>query len=165
VIRAVVVAVVAVLCIWALVAWAYRPLACNEWVNEMQARTDLARETGDSYRATVMARDNLTELRRREGPCRTTTLLYVLEADNEDLLGRREASIDALRRALTIDQRPELYFQIGTLLVELGRMDEAVENYVMGTRIRRSSTLNIPSPEAERRVRLRLEELERARRK
>ena len=94
-----------------------------------------------------------------------TTLLYVLEADNEDLLGRREASIDALRRALTIDQRPELYFQIGTLLVELGRMDEAVENYVMGTRIRRSSTLNIPSPEAERRVRLRLEELERARRK
>ena len=154
---------IAALCIWALVIWVYHPISCNQKVNEMRARTTIARETADTYRMTVLARDNLTALRRLEGPCRMTITLYLLEADNEDLLGRKETAIERLRHALTIDQRPEIYFAIGTLFVELGRMDEAVENYVHASRIKPLDGLFIPSPEAERRVRERLEQM-RARR-
>jgi len=162
--RSLVLAVVAALCFWAFVAWVWRPLSCNQSISDMAGRTRGARETGDVYRMTLLARENLAALRRLEPRCGMTVNLYLLEADNEDLLGRKEAAIERLRYALTVDQRPELYFNIGTLMVELGRIDEAVDNYVMATRIMQSPELGIASPEAERRVKMRLEQL-RARRK
>ena len=159
--RIVALALVAAICVWALYAFVYRPLACNWQLNELRARTELARDTSDSYRATLAARANLADLRRIEPKCCTSVHVYVLEAENEDILDRKEDALAALRRALTVDQRPELYFNIGTLLVELGRMDEAVEAYVTSARIRPADA--IPSPEAADRVQRRLRELAAAR--
>jgi tetratricopeptide (TPR) repeat protein len=155
----------AMLCIWALVTFAYRPMKCNRALADLQGRTNLASETGDTYRATLLARQNLTELLRLEKCCRTIVNLYVLEANNSDVLGRKEDAVVALRRALTVDQRPEIYFNIGTLLVELGRMDEAVDNYVTAARTTATREISIPSPEAAERVRARVSQLAGSRRK
>lgn len=150
---------IAVACTWGLISFVSRPLSCNRSMARLQASTNLASETGDTYRATILARTNLAEMRRLEGPCRTTVNLYVLEANNFDVLGRKEDAIAALRRGLKVDQRPEIYFNIGTLLVELGRIDEAVENYVIAVRIAKSMVTAIPSPEARERVDRRLAQL------
>jgi len=150
-------AVIGAVCVWALIAFAYRPLFCNYTLNVLHAQTDMARDTGDSYEATLLARDNLARLRRLEERCGTAVQLYVFEAENQDILGRKEDAVAAFRRALTVDQRPELYFSIGTLLVELGRMDEAVDAYVTAARIRPAD--EIPSPVARKLVKKRLREL------
>ena len=155
-IRALVVLVVAAFCVWATIAFVKPPLTCNQSLNELRARTERAQETSDSYRLAILARQNLADLRRLEGPCRTNIQLYMYEAENEDALGRTEAAIEALRRGLQIDQRPELYHNLGTLLVELGRMDEAVENFVTAARLLPEDIENIASPEAQRRVRERI---------
>ncbi|PYQ27446.1 MAG: hypothetical protein DMF56_20030 [Acidobacteria bacterium] len=160
-IRILIVLVVAALCVWAMFAFVKPPLTCNQSLNDLRARTEQTDQTGDSYKLIVLARQNLEQLRRLEGPCRTNVQLYMFEAENEDALGRKEAAIDALRRGLTIDQRPELYHNVGTLLVELGRMDEAVENYVTAARLLPEDVENIPSPEAQRRVRERMRGLRR----
>ena len=155
--RLLILAPIGAACVWAMVVFVYRPLACNRTLNELRARTSAARETGNSYRAALLARQNLTDLRRLEDSCHTAVIVYVLEAENFDILEQKEEALAAFRRALTVDQRPELYFNIGTILVELGRMDEAVDNYVTAARLNRGTS--IPSPEAEQRVRERLRQM------
>jgi len=155
-IRALIVLAVAAFCVWATIALVKPPLTCNQSLNELRARTDQLQETSDNYRVALLARQNLVDLRRLEGPCRTNVQLYMFEAENEDALGRTDAAIDAVRRGLEVDQRPELYHNLGTLLVGQGRMDEAVENYVTAARLLPEDVENIASPEAQRRVRERI---------
>lgn len=160
-IRAVIVLVVAAFCVWAMFAFVKPPLTCNQSLNELRVQTNQTSETSDSYKLALLARQNLEQLRRLEGPCRANVRLYMYEAENEDALGRKEAALAALQRGLQIDQRPELYHNIGTLLVELGRMDEAVENYVTAARLLPEDMENIDSPEAQRRVRERIQGMRR----
>lgn len=155
-IRALILLAVAAFCVWAMIAFVKPPLTCNQSLNELRVQTDQTNETSDNYKLALLARQNLEQLRRLEGPCRANVQLYVYEAENEDALGRKDAAIDALHRGLAVDQRPELYHNLGTLLVELGRMDEAVENYVTAARLLPEDIENIDSPEAQRRVRERI---------
>lgn len=159
--RALVLLPAGALCAWAFYAWVVRPLSCNWTVNQLRARTEQTRQIAETYRQTVAARTNLNDLLRIESKCCTSVLVPVLEAENDDILGQKEDALAALRRALTVDQRPELYFNIGTLLVELGRMDEAVEAYLTSARIRPDD--HIPSPEADARVKQKLREIAAAR--
>jgi len=159
VIRAAALIAVAALCVWSVIAFVQRPLTCNRSLSELRVRTRQTIATGSTYRQALLARKNLTDLRKLEGPCRARVELYVFEAENEDVLGNADAAIDALRRGLNVDQRPELYFNIGTLLVEQGRMDEAVENYTTAIRLTPDDLPNIPSPEAQRRVQERVRQL------
>ncbi|HJQ38103.1 MAG TPA: hypothetical protein VKB93_13280 [Thermoanaerobaculia bacterium] len=125
---------VAALCVWGLIAWVVPPVECNQALNNMRGRTRVATETVNSYRQALLIRANLADLRRLEGPCRTNAYVYTLQAENEYALGRKEESIALLRRALAVDQRPEIYAAIGNTLFELGRVDEAVESYVIAAR-------------------------------
>ncbi len=124
----------AALCVWGFLAWVIPPLECNQALNDMRGRTRTASETVNSYRQALLVRANLADLRRLEGPCRTNAYVYTLQAENEYVLGRKEESIALLRRALTVDQRPEIYAAIGDTLFELGRVEEAVESYVIAAR-------------------------------
>lgn len=125
---------VAALCVWGFVAWVIPPVECNQALNTMRGRTRAAGETVNDYRRVLLARANLADLRRLEGPCRTFAYVYTLQAENEYAMGRKEESIALLRRALEVDQRPEIYAAIGGTLFELGRMEEAVESYVIAAR-------------------------------
>jgi tetratricopeptide (TPR) repeat protein len=155
-VRIAVVLVAAVLCAGALFAFVVQPFRCNRAVAQLAARTSLALGTASDYNAVLQARENLAALRRLEGPCRTDVQLYALEGNNEEILGRKDDAVQSYRRALSVDQRPELHFALGTLLVELGRMDEAVDHYVTSIRFSPERQGRIASPEAARRVAERL---------
>ena len=157
--RILVLAVVAAACAWALYALAYRPLSCNWKLDALRSRTNGASQTVRDYQIAVLARQNLTDLRRCEDACGTNVLLYMLEAENENLLGNKEAAIALLRKGLTVDQRPELHMNIGALLLELGRMDEAVDEYVIAVRFTPQNLEMISDPEVARRVQERLQQI------
>lgn len=148
---------IAALCAWGFAAWVVSPLQCNQALNTMRGRTRSAGTMVNSYRLALLVRGNLTDLRRLEGPCRTNAYLYTLEAENEYLIGRKEASIDALRRALAVDQRPEIYAAIGATLFELGRVDEAVESYVIAARFNALILEQIEAEQIRREVQKRLQ--------
>ena len=143
---------IAALCAWGVVVWSYEPLLCNQELNSMRARTSATGETVNDYRLALAVRDNLTRLRRLEGPCRTNPRVYMLEAQNQYLLGQKEASIEAIRRALAVDQRPEFYAAIGETLFELGRVDEAVDNYVIAARFNALVLDQIEAEQVKRKV-------------
>ena len=157
--RAILLALAGVLCAYALYAFVYRPHSCDRAISDMIERTRLASDTGRVLQSTVMARQNLADLRRIEDRCHSRVHIYMLEAENEHALGRKEEAIATLRRALLIDRRPEIYFAIGTVLVELGRMDEAVDHFVTATRFSSVRLEHIASPEARRRVEERLAQI------
>jgi tetratricopeptide (TPR) repeat protein len=161
--RVAILAAIGAFCAWVFVAFVQRPLACNQELNVVRGRTRAARDTGNSVEVAALAQASLTELRRMEGRCRTNIWLYTLEAENEDLLEQKEQAIAALRRGLAVDQRPELYMDIGDLLVDMGRTDEAVESYLTPVRLSSDRLANIPSPLAAERVQKRLEQLAAAR--
>ena len=152
-------------CVWALYAFAYLPLSCNLSLNALRARTRAARETGSDYQIALAVRRNLADLQRIEQHCPTRAEVYALKADNEDMIGRKEAALLALRRALTVDQRPELYVYLGTQLVEMGRIDEAVEPYAVAVRFDEENILKIPSTEVAARAVQRARQIEAQQRK
>lgn len=157
--RAAILVVAGATCLYALYAFVYTPHRCDRLLADLLARTRLAATSGSSFDATVIARRNLAQLQSAERPCRCRVLLYVLEAENEDVLGRKEAAIESLQQALRIEPRPEVFMAIGTLLVELGRMDEAVDHLVQAIRFSRERVQHIASPEARRRVEERLQQI------
>jgi len=148
-------ACVAVACAYAWVAFVYRPGACSRTLRQVRVSTRTARQL-DSYRAVLLARENLARLRRIEGPCRATVNLYTIEAENEDILEQKEEVLKSLRRALTVDQRPELYVMIGNVLIELGRLDEAVEPFVTAAKLNPVVLDEITAEEVKKRVEERL---------
>ena len=157
--RIVALAVLAAACAWALYAFAYRPLSCNWKLDALRNRTNGASQTVRDYQIAVLARQNLTDLRRCEDACGTNVLLYMLEAENEALLGDKEAAIATLRKGLTVDQRPEIHMNIGTLLLEMGRLDAAVNEYAVAVRFTPKNLETIYDPEILRRIQERLQQI------
>lgn len=153
--RASIIVLAGAACAYALYAFVYTPYSCDRSITSLIGRTRLA-EDASAFDLPAMARANLVDLKRIEGPCRARTHLYMLEAENQNLLGRKEEAIATLRQALLVDQRPEIHFAIGSLLVELGRMDEAVDHFVTAGRFSPARVEHITSPEAKRRVEERL---------
>ncbi len=156
--RAAILILAAAVCAWALYAFVYTPYSCDRSITTLIGRTQLAEDAG-VFDLPARARANLADLQRMEKPCRARTHLYMLEAQNENLLGRKEEAIATLRQALLVDRRPEIYIAIGTLLVELGRMDEAVDHFVTAGRFSPARVKYIASPEARRRVEERLQQI------
>jgi len=158
--RILVLAAIAALCLWALHAFAYLPLSCNWSLDALRGRTRAAQEAASDYRIALAVRRNLADLRRIEQHCRTHVELYALEAENEALIGHKEGALQALRHALTIDQRPELFVYVGTFLAEMGRMDEAVEKYAIAIRFAHDNIEKIEIDELAQRAERRAQQLE-----
>ncbi|HSP16197.1 MAG TPA: hypothetical protein VLV78_15730 [Thermoanaerobaculia bacterium] len=55
----------------------------------------------------------------------------LLLAANATLLGRRDEAVQHLDEALRLDNRPEVYFNRGSALLALGRIDEAVRDFAI----------------------------------
>lgn len=144
----------ALLCGWAFLEWAYEPLACNIALTDLTRRTNLIEQSRGHYERIARARRNLEELRAL--PCETDVQLHVLIAANEESLGQYDDAAAAYRAALLVDRRPEVYALMGDALVQLGRTDEAVENYVIAARFTPYILERVPSTEVERRVKERL---------
>ena len=128
-IRAVVLAGAAV-ATYALVVLPYR---ANLDLEQIRRRT-LSAEAVDASTAAPVARTNLNDLARIEVAERLNPSWYLLYGSNCEILGRLADANAVYSRALLIDQRPEIYFKRGLVMLQLGRMDAAVSDLATAAR-------------------------------
>lgn len=105
------------------------PWRFNRAIRHVHLTTSQLDRMGPVSRARL-ARENMERLDRVAAGGRTDPNLYLLRAMNAEKLGRPEDAIAYLTDALKIDQRPEIYFNRGTLEMELGRNDAATRDLV-----------------------------------
>lgn len=152
--RVLAVVLAAVACGWAIVEFAVRPIHCNRVITDMTRRTNALEGIGDDYQRIARARTNLQTLRGLQ--CETDVRVPMLIGANEEALGQFDDALTAYRDALRVDQRPEIYVAIGDALVQEGKVDEAVDNYVIAARFSPNVLENILSEEIANRIRSRI---------
>ncbi len=91
-------------------------------------------ENVDPYQATSLARLNLADLDRVARSRRLDPAWYMLYGVNCELVDRWQDAAEAYTRALDIDQRPEIYFNRGLVMLHLGRIDQATADLVRAVR-------------------------------
>lgn len=91
-------------------------------------------ESVDSYRATSLARLNLADLDRVARSHRLDPAWYLFYGANCEILDRWQDAANAYTRALAIDQRPEIYFNRGLVMLHLGQIDQAAADMVRAVR-------------------------------
>lgn len=91
-------------------------------------------ESVDPYQAASLARRNLADLDRVARSHRLDPAWYLFYGANCELLERWQDAADAYTRALDIDQRPEIYFNRGLVMLHLGQVDRAAADMVRAVR-------------------------------
>lgn len=91
-------------------------------------------ENVDSYQAMSRARVNLADLDRVARSRRLDPAWYMYYGANCETLSRWEDAANAYTRALDIDQRPEIYFNRGLVMLHLGQVDQATADMVRAVR-------------------------------
>ena len=124
---------IALLCVWALFQWVYRPYACMTGVAALGSATAAARGARD-YDAPILARQNLAVGRTLEEKCRTCIRVYPYIAANEEIVGRHDDALQTYRRGLEVLQLAEMHHAIGTILLETGRTEEALDELTTAVR-------------------------------
>ncbi|HEV2718897.1 MAG TPA: hypothetical protein VG323_02675 [Thermoanaerobaculia bacterium] len=122
--------IAAVFAIYRLCILPYRGAAVE---GEVQRRSEVA-DTAGGQRSVILARENLNDLTRIAAGRRLATSWYMLYGGNCTLLDRWPDAVDAYTRALTIDQRPEIYFYRGLARLHLGQHDAGVADLVTAAR-------------------------------
>lgn len=122
-------AIAAVLCAWALYAWVWVPHRSSLEVTELARRTDGAARTASDYERTVRARANVAALGRLRESSPTDVRVPMLIAGNQMLMGLREEAVRSYDEALRVDPRPEIFMARGDALVEMARVEDAIESY------------------------------------
>ena len=89
---------------------------------------------GDPFTAAPAARQNLQDLAAIRRPERLNPNWYLLYGANCEILGRKNEAAEVYSRALQIDQRPEIYVHRGMIMLQLGRMDAAVNDLATAAR-------------------------------
>ena len=126
------------------------PLRSNLVLREVEQRTITARMV-DTRRAAVLARMNLDQLQRTAAGGRLDPSWYLLRGANCELLERWQEAADAYTEALRIDDRPEIYFNRGMVMIRVGRIDAAVRDLTKAARFD-PNVLNQIDGEIRRRV-------------
>lgn len=109
------------------------PFRDNLAMRAIEERMRVA-ETVDPARAVWLARANLAAL---DGVARSRRLdpaWYMFYGTNCEILERWQDAADVYTRALSIDQRPEIYFSRGLVMLHLGQIDRAAEDMITAVR-------------------------------
>ncbi|MEO8381359.1 MAG: hypothetical protein ABI779_16995 [Acidobacteriota bacterium] len=141
-----------ILCGWAFVHWVYNPLACNAAITDLTRRTALITDSPGDYQRIARARRNIEALHELRAMCPMDVRVPMLLAANEEALGRLDDAVRSYRDALNTGPRPEIQAALGDALIQLGRTEEAVEQYVTAARFNPNMLELLPSEEVRRRV-------------
>jgi tetratricopeptide (TPR) repeat protein len=109
------------------------PFRDNLVMNDVAERMRIV-ENVDSFQAISLARLNLADLDRVAHSRRLDPAWYMFYGANCELLDRWQDAANAYTRALAIDQRPEIYFSRGLVMLHLGRIDQAAADMVRAVR-------------------------------
>lgn len=94
-------------------------------------------ETPDPRMVRRIAEANLRQLDKVHAGCFADQNFYLLRSMNSHFLRRDEQALIDLDRALEVDRRPEIYFNRGITLLELQRLDLALDEFVIAARFNR----------------------------
>jgi tetratricopeptide (TPR) repeat protein len=109
------------------------PFRDNMVMRDVEERMSIAQSV-DPVRAVPLARANLDDLDRVARSRRLDPAWYMFYGANCEILDRWQDAADAYTRALAIDQRPELYFSRGLVMLHLGRIDQAAQDMITAVR-------------------------------
>jgi tetratricopeptide (TPR) repeat protein len=109
------------------------PYRGNLILRSVAQRSALAQSL-DATRATELAHTNLHDLDLAARGRRLDPEWYLLYGANCEILGRWAEAADAYTRALTIDDRPEIYVNRGMVMLHMGRADAAVADLATAAR-------------------------------
>lgn len=107
---------------WLVVA----PWQCMRALVPIERDTRFASGFAKAFEAKRIAATNLDKLQKIARNCRTDVDLYLLLSFNARILGRFDQALQYLEDGLRVDDRPELYINRGKILLEMGRIDDAV---------------------------------------
>lgn len=109
------------------------PLRCNRANQALQNSTiEAMNQTGGM--AAVTARKNLDAVLKSIAHCPRVPNFYMIAAANYRILHRHEDAARMYETTLTLERRPEIYFQLGLSRVAMGMNHEAVESFVRACR-------------------------------
>lgn len=120
VLRAVLIVSVSSALIYGLNAYCYRPLHCNVVQSQVEARTLNAFRSIGSLNSGIMARKNLRDLNPCADICSSNPNYYMIKAANFQITGETVAAVHEYEHALLYDRRPEIYLNLGLMLLQLG---------------------------------------------
>ena len=126
-----------------------RPYRGNLALREISQRSEAA-QGSDAQSAAILARQNLDDLDRVAAARRLDPAWYMLYGANCELLDRLPAAADAYTRALRIDDRPELYFNRGMVLLHLQRENAAIADLARAARFDPSTVEHLEGDLRER---------------
>ena len=110
-----------------------QPLHGQLVLRDVRSRTILAQSRERAHASTI-AWTNLNDLQRVARACRLDPAWYVLYGGNCELLQRWSEAADAYTRALSVDERPEIYFSRGRVKLYLGQTEAAAADMVTAAR-------------------------------
>jgi hypothetical protein len=113
--------------IWITWRFAYDPFVAEDKKLQLQARTEQAANAGDTFHSAPIAQANLGTiaecLARRPGDVD----FLMMRAANDRVLGNLDDARAMYREALSYARRPELYYQLGAVELQLGHREEALD--------------------------------------
>ncbi len=128
-------AIVLVFAIVALHRLVWLPWSANRILSEVEARSMVALNSGDTVRTALIARQNIEQLHRIAPATREDANYYMLYAANARFLGDQELAADLYTTALQrVDHRPEIYYERGLVYLQMGKVDRAVADLARAAR-------------------------------
>src|SRR5439155_319939 len=107
----------------------YRPLRCEVITKSIVARTSQMLDVRNSI-APLFARRHIEVLRQCIPCMRMSAVPYMAAAANSNTVGDHDQAIRFYEDALRYDRRPELYYNLGLTYVDVGRVEEGVQNLI-----------------------------------
>jgi O-antigen ligase len=124
---------------------ALRPWQCNVAEKEIQTRTSLTYDSvSDPIVASRNAHENLAALEPCLDAAPNDVALYMLAAANDRLIGRDADAATMYRRALHYDRRPELYYNLGVVELQLHQRDAAIADLLTAASFSRTYLQDLP---------------------
>ena len=112
---------------WIMLRFAYVPLFSETKKLQLQVRTEAAMHASDAFSSAPIARENLATIAGLLAKRRGDIDLLMMRAGNDRILGNFDDARAAYQEALRYERRPELYYELGCVDLQLGHRDEALE--------------------------------------
>ncbi len=123
----------------------YWPYVCNVRKNDLFEKTMIMAQTGGKYRLAPIARSNLQALDRCIQGNPLDIDLYLLKGANCRALGLNEEAARTYETALKYDRRPEIYYSLGSVELNLKRRPEALQHLLLAVRFSRQYLEDLPT--------------------
>lgn len=105
-------------------------LRCAEMLRRVETQIPML-EKLSADRAARPATNTLNRLEALAPCCQPDADLHIALASLDNIVGRRDRALQHLDDALRVEDRPEIYFDKGLTLLDLGRINAAVAQFAV----------------------------------